>query len=225
VSMQEITALIQRHLIAVLVVGVVAIGVAYSIKHTQPEYEESGTIVLTGLPVHGTNPYGDVNASLIATAGTLALMMMSPQSQQQVRAAGGTAAYDLTPVNFYNQEFPSFSAPDITVAASSTDPSAVHPTFTVVTQLAERELADQEARAGVPAADRIAVHVIGDTGPLPQIGSKKRVFTGLFVLTIVAVFTVAVFLDRHPLHLGLRRRGPPAVPSVPAGEAGRRAGG
>ena len=39
----------------------------------------------------------------------------------------------------------------------------------------------------------------GDTGPLEQQGSSKRAMFGLFILTIVAVFAAASFLDRHPV--------------------------
>jgi len=41
----------------------------------------------------------------------------------------------------------------------------------------------------------------GDSGPLVQQGSSKRALIGLFILTIVAVFAAASFLDRHPVGL------------------------
>jgi hypothetical protein len=46
----------------------------------------------------------------------------------------------------------------------------------------------------------------GDSGPLAQQGSSKRALIGLFILTIVAMFAAASFLDRHPVRLPLPGR-------------------
>src|SRR5208282_3850412 len=143
------------------------------------------------------NPYSSFTQSLIEAAGLVAILVMNPQSQQQVRAAGGTGTYDVGLVNSYNLQYPNFSDADATVTVTNATPAATSRTFTAVTRQVDGILTNLESRAGVPRLNRIGVHVIGVTGPLSQQGSSTRVFAGLLFLTIVAVFAVAGFLDRH----------------------------
>jgi hypothetical protein len=209
VSPQEIAALLRRHIAAVLLVGVIAVGVAYHIKRTPPTYQESATVYFTGpTSAASPNPYVTFSDSLIGTAGAIAIIAMSPQGQQQVSAAGGTGAFDIALVNSYNLEFPVYGTPAVTVTTTSQDPNAVHQTFTAVTKVLKRDLAERQAQAGVPSAHRIGTHIVNDSGPIVLVGSNKRVFAGLLVLTVVAALSVASFLDRHPIHLGLRRLRP-----------------
>jgi hypothetical protein len=206
VGLQEITALARRHLIAILLIGGVAAGVAYSMKHTPPIYQEGCTIVLTApISAVNPNPYGAFSGSMTETAGTIALLVMSPHGHGQVRASGGNANYDVSLVNFGNLSSPIFGAPTVTVTATSQDPNNVHHTFTVVTRFFEHELVIRQAMAGVRPVGRIGAHVVGDTGIGLVQGSSKRVYAGLLVLTIAAALSVSFFLDRHPVRLSLPR--------------------
>jgi hypothetical protein len=222
VSPQEIAALLRRHVVAVLVVAAIAAGVAYSIKRAPLTYQESATVYFTGpTSAANPNPYVTFSDALVEAAGTVAIIAMSPQGQQQVRAAGGTTAYDVALVNSYNLEFPLYGTPAVTVTSTSQDPTAVHQTFTSVTKVLERDLAERQAQVGVAPAHRIGIHIVNDTGPVALVGSSKRVFAGLLVLTIIAALFVASFLDRHRLRLGLRRLPPvrAVIRAVGRGEA------
>ena len=203
-SLQEIAALARRHLAAVVAVGFVALCVALYFKHTPVNYQESCTIVLTP-PVSATspNPYGAFDGSLTETAGTMALLLMSPRSQQQVRAAGGESDFNVALVNTGNLSAPDFGPPDVIVTATSADPVGVHRTFTIVIQLFEHDLATAQANTHATLASQIGAHVVGDTGTVAVPGSSKRVYAGLLVLTIVAALSVASFLDRHRFRLSL----------------------
>jgi hypothetical protein len=202
VSLQEIAALVRRHVLVVGVILAIAAGVAYTFKHTPVQYQESGTIVLKPpLSAADPNPYSSFGGSLTEAAGTIALLMMSPQSQAQVVAAGGTATYDVALVNTGNLSSPIFGFPDVTVTATSEYPAAAHLTFVVVTRLFAQELAARQARAGATLASHIQPQLVGDTGVAATPGSSKRVFGGLLVLTAVAALSAASFLDRHPVRL------------------------
>jgi hypothetical protein len=202
VTLPEIPALIWRHVVAVLLVLVVAAGVAYSIKRTPPTYQESATAVFIAPPsTEFPNPYASFNSSLITTAEVMTRFIMGPQGQQQVRAAGGTAKFAVSLVNLYNQQYPNYSQPYAQISATSTNPAAVHNTFLVVTRLLVHNLAESQAQQNVPAHTRVSIHPAADAGPLVQPGSSKRTFAGLLVLTIVAVLFVAAFLDKHPVRL------------------------
>jgi hypothetical protein len=219
-TVQEIAALVRRHLLAISMVIVVAAGVAYYFKHTPLTYVESGTVVFAApKTVAYPNPYTTLSGGLTGTAGIMAIIVMSPQGQQQIRSAGGTASYDAELVNLYNLEYPNYSDPFVTVTATSTNPAEVHQTFDIAAQLLERTLQEKQARAGVPEVDRITTHIVGDTGLVPERGSSKRTLAGLLVLAIVAAFSVASFFDRHPIRLSERTWFPKA--SVGSTQGGR----
>lgn len=199
-TVQEICLLMRRHLAALMIVVVVAAGVAYKFKRAPVTYSESGTVALSeGQSAGDPNPYNSFDQSMIDAAAVMVLLVMSPQGQAQVHAAGGSAAFDAALYNSYSLQFPDYSAPYIIVTATSPDPAQVHRTFTLVTTLLSRELAMRQAQAGVPAASLIVAHMIADSGPQPQPGSSKRSLLGIFILMIVAAFAVATFLDRHPI--------------------------
>lgn len=208
-SLPEIFMRLWRHAFAVLVVLFIATGVAYSFKHATPSYQESATLVFLP-PISGPrpNPFTSVGGALTEAAGGVATQVMSPQGQQQVRQAGGTAEVDVELLNSYNLEYPDFSSPYLTVTTTSQDFPAVHRTFAVVTKLLTDNFNAQEVKDNVAPNNRIEVYMSGDTGPLFVQGSSKRAFGGLIILTILAIFAVTSFLDRHPIRLLrlLRRR-------------------
>ena len=222
-SLSGAFALLRRHFVAVLVILVIAAGVEYGFKHAAPAYAETGTLVFIP-PTSGAHPnaYAAVGGSLLEAAGTLAVSAMSPQEQQLVRAQGGTTQYDVELLNSYNLEYPNYSNAYLVVATTSADPAAAHRTYAVVTHLLYKQFRQQQAAADVALNNRVLMVMAGDTGPLAQQGSSKRALIGLAILTIVAVFGVAAFLDKHPIRL--RRTGsvpgaarPPA--NLPPGRA------
>jgi hypothetical protein len=220
VSLSGAFAMLRRHFVAVLVILVIAGGVEYSFKHAAPVYAETGTMVFIP-PTSGAHPnaYAAVGGSLLEAAGYLAAKAMSPQEQQLVQAQGGTTQYDVELLNSYNLEYPNFSNAYLVVTTTSADPVAVHHTYSVVTQLLNKQFRQQQAASYVTQNNRILIVMAGDTGPLAQQGSSKRALIGLAILTIVAVFAAAAFLDKHPVRLrraGARPGGGrPATPAPP----------
>jgi hypothetical protein len=203
VSPQAIAALVRRHIAAVLVVVAIAASVGYALRRAPLQYEDSATMVFTApASTLFPNPLSSLSDTLIDTAGAMAAMVMSPQVQQAVHGAGGTTSYDVELINSYNLEYPDFSDPFVTITASAASPAQAQHTFNLVTQFLLRDLLLDEP--GVLPVNRISARVIGVTGPLSQQGSTKRVLGALLMLTLVAAFSVACFLDRHPIRL--RRR-------------------
>lgn len=209
--------MLRRHFIAVLVILAVAAGVEYSFKHTAPVYAETGTLVFIP-PTSGAHPnaYAAVGGSLLEAAGYLATKAMSPQEQQLVQAQGGTTQYDVELLNSYNLQYPNFSNAYLVVTTTSSDPVAAHRTYGAVTQLLYKQFREQQAAADVTLNNRVLMVMAGDTGPLAQQGSSKRALIGLAILTIVAVFAAAAFLDKHPIRR--RRIGSLSGAGRPAGK-------
>jgi hypothetical protein len=136
---------------------------------------------------------------MVNTAEIAVNWLMGAQGQREARQAGVTNSFDVTLVNFSNQEYPYYAVPYITVSASAQDPATAHQQFTKVTRILNNYLAVHQRQDGVSPYYWISASVNGDTGPLLQQGSRIRSFAGLLVLTIVAAYIVAAFLDRHPI--------------------------
>lgn len=199
---QNIIGLLRRHLGAVLVILLLFGAVGIYLKKSHAPYQDSGVVVFNEPPSSVfPNPYSSPSGTLIEAAGLVAILATSPAGDHQVRAAGGAAQYSVVLANSYNLEYPYYGSPTVRVTAAASDPVEATRTFTIVTRVIASDLTALQGRAGVPQAERITTAIVGVTGPLSQQGSSKRVFAGLLFLAIVAVFTVAGFLDRHSIRL------------------------
>jgi hypothetical protein len=204
-TISQTAALMRRHLLAVLIVLIIAVGVVIDIKSTPTTYLESATVVFTAKnSLADPHSAGAFVVPLVATEVMTAENMMSAPEESQVRAAGGRASYQFAPLNLYSMQYPDYNEPAATLTTTSQSPADVQRTFSVVLQALGRQLATLQAR--VPAASRVHVYLVGDSGLVPQPGSSARVYGGLALLTIVAVFSVVNFLDRHRFRVrgGLR---------------------
>jgi hypothetical protein len=189
----------KRHRTAAIVaVLVFAVGVGHDIKDTPSTYLESATVIFS-MPKSLAAPdaYSSLAPSLIASGAVISQIMMSPQSQRRIRAAGGTAAYDLALINLFNGDYPEYSNPAAMLTSDSPNSAIAHRTFMVAAGLLGHLLAARQAQAGVSPRNRISAQIIGDTGPILQAGSPKRVFGGLALLTVVAVCGVWRFPGRR----------------------------
>ena len=194
----EIAALVRRHWVVAAVVLVVAVAALYTVKKTQPGFQETSTVIFIAPKSNNfPNPYdSDNDAPLITTGEIVMRQIMSPQTQSLVQAAGGTGSFNVQLVNLYNQEYPDYGVPDITVTTQASSPEAAHNTYVIVTRLITSRLAANQA--GVEPRNRITADVVGDSGPIIQTGSPKRAYAGLLLLAMIAFFLLAIFLDRHP---------------------------
>jgi len=194
----EMAALVRRHWIAAAVVLVLAVAALHSIKSSPPGYQESSTVIFIAPTSNNfPNPYDSAgDAPLITTDEIVVRAMMSPQSKQLVQAAGGTGDFTVAMVNLYNQEYPDYSVPNATITTQASSPEAAHRTYVIVARQLTNRLAEMQAK--VQPHNRIVTNIVGDSGPIIQIGSPKRVYAGLILLTLIAFFMLAIFLDRHP---------------------------
>jgi hypothetical protein len=228
----EIGALLRRHFIAVLGVLVLAVWVVHDFKGTPTVYGDGATVVLKPpISTRYPNPYESGGGSVITATGVIAAYVQGSAGQRLVSAAGGTLPYTVQLINSYNQDFPNYVAPEIDVEVTGTDVGSVIRTYAAVIQVLKAQVVARQKAARVPKIDRIQTLVIGDPGPLAQPGSPKRSLGGLMVLTLVGIFAVAIFFERHRIRLrelgrsrgGARRDRYPATvgrgarPESPAG--------
>jgi hypothetical protein len=222
VNIFEMGALLRRHFIAVLAVLVLALWLVHDFKATPIVWNESATVVFNPpISQRYPNPYEAGGGSIVTAAGVIANYVNGSEGQKLVSAAGGTLPYTSQLINTYNQDYPNYPAPEVDVEVNGTDIGAVMRTYAAVIQVLKAQTVARQVAAKTPKVDRIAVQVIGDPGPLAQPGSSKRSLGGLMLLTLVGIFAIAIFFDRHPIRLrgiGRTRRGA-GRPTYPA--AGR----
>jgi hypothetical protein len=198
-SPQDIAALLWRHVVAVAVIVVLTMGVAYHLERADPGYADTATIAFT--PPDAQGLFTHVGSLLVIDALT-ANTVMSTQGQQQVRDAGGTADYNVALVNLNDEDYPDYGEPYVTVTTTSANPGATSSTMSAVVTVLARDLQDLQARQGAQPGAWIGLRSIATaSGPVAQAGSRKRVLAGLAVLALIAAYMVARFLDRHPVRL------------------------
>src|ERR1700683_4297978 len=96
------------------------LGVGRDIKHTPATYVDSATIVFkTNKASLALNPNSTVDGSLITTDAVTVESLMDSSSSALVRRAGGTADFNLSLINFDNQDFPDYSYPLATLTTQS----------------------------------------------------------------------------------------------------------
>jgi len=216
-------ALLRRHIIAVLAVLVLALWVVHDFKATPTVYLDGATVIFKPpISTRYPNPYESGGGSIVTAAGVVAAYVQGTEGQRLVSAAGGTLPYTVQLINSYNQDYPNYPYPEVDVEVTGTDLAAVVRTYVAVIQVVNSQTAARQAAVKAPKIDRITTKVVGDPGPLAQPGSPKRTLGGLMLLTVVGIFAIAIFFERHPVRLrdlGRSRRSP-SRPGYPAASRG-----
>jgi hypothetical protein len=198
----DIALLLRRQLRPAAAVLVLAGAITYGILTASPVYAENGSIVfamtrhMANLP-RSVSELAAMNQSLIATEATMAEDASSPSARADLRAAGGTAQFTVTPFNSYNLEYPDYAVPSATLSVSSGSPAVTHRTFQLVFMLIARRLAAAQAHARIPRMRRVKVYVAADTKPQHAKGSRIREIAGMGVITAIAVIVVTRRFDRR----------------------------
>jgi hypothetical protein len=198
-SLRALARLARRHWIAMIVILLLTMAVGFDFRHASPLYQSTGTILFSASLPGQSNPDQVSGGDLIVTADVVVRSVMSPAGQLQVGQAGGTSDYQFGLVNFYNQQYPSYQEPAALLQASSRDPAVAARTFAAALAVIQRNLRARQAANRTPAGDRITAALTGgSSGPVPQTGYPKRTYAGLLLLAIIAAYSVATALDRHP---------------------------
>ena len=102
-SPRDIVALLLRHRIPAILTALVAGILSFQLIHANPGYMDSGGVMFTAPKSSGS--LFDNMQSLQAAQEAVAGYMMDSQGEQRVRAAGGTASYNVAMLNSYNEAF------------------------------------------------------------------------------------------------------------------------
>jgi hypothetical protein len=193
---------------AVMVVFLLAAGLAYAIEGVPPTYLDSAS-VLFSLPKSQTNPnaYYYFAPSLIMSGEGISQLLANPQVRGQIRRAGGTADVNLALINLYNEEYPEYGEPLATLTSASQSAASTHRTFRIAKRVLDKILNSIQENAGVPMHNRISAQIFADTGPIIQQGSSKRVYAGIALLAAIGTGLLWGLIDRRVTRPSLPLRG------------------
>jgi len=202
-SLLDIASLMRRHAIAVVLLLVVIATSGFALVRAAPQYNDTTTVDFKTT----ANPFVEAE-SLLVTSDLMTRSMMSPQSEQLVRQAGGTVGYQVSLVNLYNIEYPNYSDPYITVSVTAGNPLQVKNTYDAVMRVLADELVSWQSGKGIRSINQIGLYVLSGTqGVVPLSGSSARTLAALLVLTVIFLYLIAVFLDRYEIWLPRVRGG------------------
>jgi hypothetical protein len=168
----------------------------YQIKHTK-SCEEAATVVFTvkQSPAQVNASFDSVQ-SLTTTGAVMVQTLMSQDSRAIARQAGGTARFNAELVNYYNEDYPDYEYPFVTLVVQGPALVGVHATFKIVVGMLKNMLSNRQAQAGVPRTQRITISVIDDTGAFVEEPSRVRSYAALCVLSAIATGMSLIFIRR-----------------------------
>lgn len=186
--------LVQITAVAAAIILTALIG--YQIKHTK-SCEEAATVVFTvkQSPAQVNASFDSVQ-SLTTTGAVMVQTLMSQDSRAIARQAGGTARFNADLVNYYNEDYPEYEYPFVTLVVQGSALVGVQTTFKIVVGMLRNMLSDRQAQAGVPKTQRITISVIDDTGAFVEQPSRGRSYAALCVLSAIATGMSLIFIRR-----------------------------
>jgi hypothetical protein len=220
VSLHEIATMLCRHRIAITIVALSACMLSYHLVRSNPGYIDSGGVGFTA-PKNSVAMFQDIQSLQVVEQATTGYIMGS-QGEREVRAAGGTALYNVAMLNLYNEQYPDYGQPYVEITVMSNDPEEAQQTFRAVLGVLRKATAMLQEQVGASPENEVRATLVAEpTGPITQSGSHKRSYAALGVLTTIAVYAAASALDRrrprrrprHRWHHGRRSRRPMAARS------------
>jgi hypothetical protein len=206
-GISELALLWRRHWIAVLIVVVIACGLLYRLHKDAPVYMDSAHVTF-GVSNKGQANMTPVNEEDLIIMGDADCYHLNGQSGvAAVRKLGGLGSYQISLVNFYNEQYPALNQPEAVLQAESNDPVIAQQTFNAVFKALQQAMAAQQSAHGTAAEFQIYPEIEGGTsGVIPQDGSRLRVLVAILILTLVAMYGVAKGLDAVEYLLHNRRK-------------------
>jgi hypothetical protein len=199
VTLRELAALARRQVVAIALVALITLGIAYSFKRTPPTFQDTGTIALVS---PGPNPYASqFSNSLIITGESIVKWIDGPQGQAKLQQVGAGTGFAIGLVNFSNQEYPYYAEPYLTASSTASNPAMATQIFLAGTRVFNEKLAAVQAH--VHKAHLITTKTIGGTDPIIALGSSKRSYAGLGILGVIAAYQVANFCNRRRIRIRL----------------------
>jgi hypothetical protein len=159
------------------------------------------------------NVYEYLQTSLIITTSVVTQKVMSPEVQQELKAAGLTATYDAELLNSGNGNYPAYTEPLMNLCSFSSNPLLALDTSNGVIARFGTILRDLQQQRGILPSGQVTEKIIASPSVTPLLGKKLQALIGVGLTGLLAAISIAMWSDsilgerRIRLPLGpLRRR-------------------
>jgi hypothetical protein len=202
-------ALWRNPVVTLTVIGLTLL-TAVLVKLSPPEYEARSAITfLSPQAPFPRNAYASFTPALVTNAEITTRVMASEEMRRRVRAAGGTAEYQVLLANRGNLEMPVHDQPHLTVGVLASSPGEAQRTHAAVLKVMHAQLKERQRADGAEPGSMISWQVTAGTGrAVPLGGHPSRQFLAIGALGAIAALYAASAADRRRaagIHDGTRR--------------------
>ena len=200
-SVSVTAALTRCRILAWLAVLIIIAGTGYDIKTARPTYSDGATVVLSLRHPMTNSPAkaNSIDASLVATE-----VMLAQTTIGHADTSAGKVQIIAFPCNRSNVEYPDYEEQCATLTATAATPAAVYRAFWLAYRTLKSRLLRLQASVRVTPHNRIRTYLVGISGPVPQPGSRTRVYGGLGLIGLLGILVTSRFFA---LHRSLARSG------------------
>ncbi|MFC5751795.1 hypothetical protein [Actinomadura rugatobispora] len=197
---------LRRHPVVTLAAVTLTLLLALHVKTARPDYEvRSAITLLSPRAPFPRNAYAGFTPALVTNAEISARTMGSEAGRRQVRAAGGTASYQVLLANRGNMEQPIHDQPHLTVTAVASTAEDARRTHAAVLEVMWRQLLDRQRVQGALPGSLISWQVTAGSGrPVPVTGRPSRRLLAIGLLGAVLTLYAAVAADRRRVTVASR---------------------
>jgi hypothetical protein len=199
VTIRDFLIALWRSPLVTLAVAALTLALLVQVKTSEPDYEvRSAMTLLTPLSPFPRNSFASFTPAMVTNAEISARVLSSEAGRREVRAAGGTADYQVLLANRGNQEMPIHDQPHLSVSATAPSAAEAQRTHAAVLTVLRGQLAERQRREGALPGSMIAWQVTAGSGrAVPMTGRPSRQLPAIVTLGGVIALYGAVTADRR----------------------------
>lgn len=198
-AIRDFAAVLRRHPWVTLAVAVLTALPVLRAQTAPPRYEARSVVTfLSPKAPFPRNAFASFTPALVTMAEVSSRWLASEAARGRVRAAGGTADFQVVLANRGNQELPVHDQPNLTVIVTAKDAGRTRATLLAVLAVLRDRLRAQQAADGARPGSLISWQVTaGSDRAVPVSGRPSRAVLALLVLGALATILAAVTADRR----------------------------
>ncbi|MEU6315069.1 hypothetical protein [Streptomyces sp. NPDC047014] len=227
----ELVRALRRRWYVLVVAALLSAAGAAAVLRPSPSYLSSAIVVLKP-PVTSTQPnqLANLQPPLAAVSYGVVQQLDAPAGAAELKAAGVTGTYRMTPRNSGTSVTPRHLIPSLQIQAEHTDPAVADASVRKIIEVYTAHLNTLQTQQGIPATARMSVELLVPPNAVPRYGDRIRALAGTALLAAVAGVAAALWTDRLLTRRNRRRREsagagpgePPGGPVAPGHQMPRR---
>lgn len=201
-SFREVIDTVRARWQIAAVVLLVTLAMGWKVDHPPKVFQATAVLLLVPPQAPSSpNALAAATPSIAATGLLVDTILSDETAADQLRKAGVTGDYALTPRNNGTVQTPKYTVPAEQLSVTGSDPNAVLSSVTHLSAAYVAELNDLQVRTDVPQSLRITTQVLVPPAVAQVHGSKLRGLAGVGSIGAIAVVVLPIWFDQY-----MRRR-------------------